>query len=67
MEELFGSLRSDVESVFMEIPTVHLGELAAKVDEMSSHLEELVSLCFEFLSLCLCPACTSTLLTEGTR
>lgn len=43
MEDLFGSLRSDVEAVFMQAPTVQLEALATKVEAMSPHLEELVS------------------------
>ena len=43
MEELFGSLRSDVEAVFMQAPTVQLEAVATKVEAMSPRLEELVS------------------------
>ena len=50
MEDLFGSLRSDVEAVFMQAPTVQLEAVATKVEAMSPHLEELVSL----LPECIC-------------
>lgn len=43
MEELFGGLRSDVESVFMQAPTVQLEALATQVDTLQPRLEELVS------------------------
>lgn len=42
MEELFASLRTDVEAVFMQAPTVQLEAVATKVEAMSPHLEELV-------------------------
>ena len=42
MEELFGSLRTDVEAVFMQAPSVQLEAVATKVDAMRPHLEELV-------------------------
>lgn len=42
LEEGFGGLRTDVEAVFMQAPTVHLEALATQVDAMTPHLDELV-------------------------
>lgn len=43
IEELFISLRADVEAVFMQAPTVDLEALATRVDSMKPDLEALAS------------------------
>lgn len=45
VEDLFSSLRADVEAVFMQAPTVQLEALATKVDSSQPLIEEMVS-CF---------------------
>lgn len=42
LEDMFGSLRSDVEAVFMQAPSVQLEALATQLEAMGPHLDELV-------------------------